>query len=218
MSGNKGKNSIRNKIIFDLVKFGVAWHVRAVYFGAGVARRSRLGDNRPVGCRHRNRLGFWDVCHRRASRLHSHFAVLAVRMAGSNRVCRRHRALDGRWRSARPLHQRGAGCHARPLNRSPCPKTNGGDSVRYHQREDDRANSAGTIFYFNPDVMRARRRLRRMHLDAAWIPAISSTRCSSGSPLRVRVQRQAHRGARSIPLRPPTAGRCTGIALHGAER
>jgi hypothetical protein len=31
MSYNEGKNSIRNKIIFDPVKFGVVWHVRAVY-------------------------------------------------------------------------------------------------------------------------------------------------------------------------------------------
>jgi hypothetical protein len=31
MSDYEGKNSVRNKIIFDPVKFGVAWHVRAVY-------------------------------------------------------------------------------------------------------------------------------------------------------------------------------------------
>jgi hypothetical protein len=33
MSDNEGKNSIRDKIIFDPapIKMGVAWHVRAVY-------------------------------------------------------------------------------------------------------------------------------------------------------------------------------------------
>jgi hypothetical protein len=31
MSDNEGKNSIRDKIIFDPIKFGVAWHVRAIY-------------------------------------------------------------------------------------------------------------------------------------------------------------------------------------------
>jgi hypothetical protein len=31
MSDNDGKNSNRNEIIFDPVKFGVAWFVRAVY-------------------------------------------------------------------------------------------------------------------------------------------------------------------------------------------
>jgi hypothetical protein len=33
MSDNEGKNSNRNKIIFDPVKLGVAWRVRAVYPG-----------------------------------------------------------------------------------------------------------------------------------------------------------------------------------------
>jgi hypothetical protein len=31
MSDNEGKNSIRDKIIFYPIKFGVAWHVRAIY-------------------------------------------------------------------------------------------------------------------------------------------------------------------------------------------
>jgi hypothetical protein len=60
----------------------------------------------------------WDACHRRPGRFHSHLALLAVRMAGSDRIRRRHCPLDGGWRSARPLHQCGAGCHARPLSRS----------------------------------------------------------------------------------------------------